>query len=295
MWPAMLFVPGGDEKKLDKIPALPARAFLLDLEDGVAPSAKAAARDLVAAAVERFHAWRHLWVRVNAADTAELYDDLHAVVRAGVEGINLPKVERARDVEIVAWLTGELERRRGLEPGAIRLMATLETARGVERAEEVAGSSRRLTSLVFGAADYSRDLGLDWPPPDGQLSFTVLQAKARLVQASAMHGLDAPHDGASAEFRDLEKLRAEAGAARALGFGGKHAIHPAQLSVIEEAFRATGAQVAWAERVVAEFDAHAREGVGAFALDGKMIDAPVAARARQLLERHAKDTGGTQP
>lgn len=282
MHAAMLFVPGSDERKLDKIPALPARAFLLDLEDGVAPSAKPAAREFIPAAVRRHGDGRHLWVRVNPVNSDDFYDDVHAVVVPGVEGINVPKVERARDLEVAAWLIAELERRRGLPPGRVRLMATLETARGVHDAEAIAASTDRLDALVFGAADYSRDVGLDWPPAGGP-SLTVLAAKARLVQASAARGLHAPHDGASAEFRDLDALRAEADAARALGFGGKHAIHPAQLGVIEAAFRPTGAQLEWARRVVTEFDRHARDGTGAFALDGKMIDAPVAARARAVL------------
>ena len=281
----MLFVPGSDENKLAKIPSLAARALLLDLEDGVAASAKAAARPLVAGALARFGAGRHLWARVNAADSRDLYDDLHAVVVPGLEGVNLPKVESARDVQIADWLIGELERRRGLPAGTVGLMATLETARGVLGAREIASCTPRLAGLCFGAADYSRDLGLDWPPPDGQLGFSVLQAKAALVQVSTAAGLAPPHDGASAEFRDLGRLGSEARAARALGFGGKHAIHPAQLPAIEAAFAPSPAQLAWAERVAREFGRHARAGVGAFALDGQMVDAPVAARARQLLRQ----------
>ncbi|WP_169405721.1 HpcH/HpaI aldolase/citrate lyase family protein [Deinococcus apachensis] len=280
----MLFVPGSDERKLGKIGTLPAQALLLDLEDGVAAGAKAQARVLIAEALDHAPAEKHLWVRVNAADTAELYDDLHAVVRPGLEGINLPKVESERDLAVVDWLIGELERRRDLPLGSVTLMATLETAKGVARAGLIAACTPRLRGLCFGAADYSRDLGLDWPP-EGGLSLTVLQAKVALVQASAAAGLEAPHDGASAEFRDLERLRSEARAARDLGFGGKHAIHPAQLPVIEAAFAPSAAQLAWAERVTLEFDRHAAAGIGAFALDGRMIDAPVAARAREVLRQ----------
>ncbi len=121
----------------------------------------------------------------------------------------------------------------------------------------------------------------------------MLQAKAGLVQVSKQFQLEPPHDGASAEFRDLERLRAEAEQARALGFGGKHAIHPAQLPVIETAFRPSEAQIRWAHRVLEAFEQHTREGIGAFALDGRMVDAPVAQRARQLLEHAARLTGGT--
>ncbi len=285
MYPAMMFVPGSAPDKLARIPTLPGGALLLDLEDSVAASAKATARGLVGEALSRFGAVRPLWARVNAFSSELLYDDLEAVTVRGLEGINLPKVESARELHLVDWLLGALERRRGLVHGTVRLMATIESALGLQRVSEIATAVPRLAGLCFGAADFSRDLGLDWPPPDGQLPFTVLQAKAALVQASAAAGLDAPHDGASAEFRDLERLAQEAGAARALGFSGKHAIHPAQVPVIEAAFRPSEQQLRWASEVVAAFEQHAGEGIGAFAVRGVMVDAPVAARARQLLRQ----------
>lgn len=283
-WPAMLFVPGSDEKKLEKITTLPA-AFLLDLEDGVAPSAKASARANIAARLATLPPRAGIWVRVNSLESGELYDDLHAVIRPGLEGVNLPKVESARDLHVADWLIGELEGRSGMPSGSVVLMATLETAQGIGNIAQIAAATQRLRALCFGAADYSRDVGLDWPPRDGDLSPTVIQAKVALVQTSKQAGLEPPHDGASAEFRDLEKLRAEAEQARALGFGGKHAIHPAQLPVIEAAFHPSEAQVAWARRVVEAFEQHLGQGIGAFALDGRMVDAPVAERARQVLRR----------
>lgn len=285
MWPAMLFVPGSDPGKLSKVPGLPAQAFLLDLEDGVAASAKAAARANVAAALADHGAAAHCWVRVNPCDSAEFYDDLHAVVVPGLEGLNLPKVGSARDLHVLDWVLGELERRRGIPIGSVGVMATLETAAGLGRLDEVAGAGPRLRGLCFGTADFSRDLGLDWPPPDGRLSPSVIQAKVALVHASRRFGLEPPHDGASAEFRDLDRLRVEAEHARALGFGGKHAIHPAQLPVIEAAFRLSEAQLEWARRVADAFAEHEGRGVGAFELDGRMVDAPVAERARQILRQ----------
>lgn len=285
----MLFVPGSDAKKLEKIVTLPADAFLLDLEDGVAVSAKATARDRVAACLERHAGRAGLWVRVNSFDSTELYDDLHAVVVPGLEGIDLPKVNAAREVQIADWLITELERRRGLKPGSVALMATIETALGIGNLAQIAAASPRLRALCFGAADYSRELGLDWPPPDGALSPTVLLAKSMLVQVSRQFGLEPPHDGASAEFRDLEKLRTETVQARALGFGGKHAIHPAQLPIISDIFRPSAAQIAWARKVIEASEHHARSGIGAFELDGRMIDAPVAARAREILRQTPQD------
>lgn len=283
MHTAMLFVPGSDAKKLQKIPTLEAKSLLLDLEDGVTESAKPTARALVAEALERDSSGRSLWVRVNALGTEHAYADLCAVVRPGLEGINLPKVERGSDLKTLDWILTQLERERGLPPQSIRVMATLETAEGVANVDQIASSGGRLDCLCFGAADFNRDLGLDWPPPDGLLSPVVIAAKTALTLASRRFELDAPHDGASAEFRDLERLQAEAVQAQRLGFGGKHAIHPAQVSVIESVFQPSPQQLEWARRVLTGFEAATLEGRGAFALDGQMVDAPVAARAKQLL------------
>jgi citrate lyase beta subunit len=281
----MLFVPGSDERKLAKVAELDAPAFILDLEDAVAFSEKAAARERVAAAVGEHGGAAELHVRVNGFESGLLHADVAAVAVGGLAGIVLPKASCARDVEIVEWLLGSLERERDLPAGAIGLSAIVETAAGIERAGEIAAASPRLRHLVFGAGDFSLDLGLDWPPPDGVWSPTLLAAKARVVLASRAAGLEAPHDGVYPDVHDLDGLRAEARAARLQGFGGKHAIHPGQLPVIEEVFAPSAEEIAWAREVVAAFDAHEAEGVAAIRIGGRFVDYPVAERARRLLAR----------
>ncbi|GMA15317.1 CoA ester lyase (plasmid) [Deinococcus metallilatus] len=277
---AMLFIPASDERKLDKIPSLPARAVLLDLEDGVAPNAKADARALLAGHPLVSRPEQRVWVRVNSAETAHLKADLEAAVRAGVHGINLPKVEGAAELHALDWFLTQLEGERTLP--RLPVMATIETARGLENVLDIARATSRMHSLCFGSADYSRDLGLSWPPPE-EPSPTLTLARARLVQASRAAGLHAPHDGASSEFRDLDRLRAQVQQAKALGFGGKHAIHPAQLPVIEAVFAPQDAELAWAEKTYAAFQEAVRSGQGAVNVGGQMVDAPIAERARQLL------------
>jgi len=276
----LLFVPASAERKLGKVLSLSAPAFLLDLEDGVAEGHKEAARTLLRRLAPDLYARKPCWVRVNPLDGEHFYADVQAALWPGLLGINLPKVESALHLQIAEWYLSQLERERGLPPGSVRLMATVESARGVEALAEIARASRRLECLCFGNADYSRDLGLDWPAPEGAAYTALTAAKIRLVQVSAAAGLEPPHDGASAEFGDLEAVEREAQAAKQLGFGGKHAIHPAQVPVLERVFRPTQAQVAWAERVLAYHALHPEQ--GAFQLDGRMVDAPVIARARQL-------------
>lgn len=277
---AMLFVPASEERKLEKILTLDAPAFLIDLEDGVAPGQKEAARVLLGQLAPKLYSQKPCWVRVNALDTEHFYLDVQLAIKPGLLGINIPKVEDPVQLKIADWYLSQLERIQGIAIGSTGLMATLETAKGVERAFEIANATPRLKALCFGAADYSRDLRLDWPAPDPYPAVTA--AKVRLVQAAAAAGLEAPHDGASAEFKDLARLEEETIAAKCFGFGGKHAIHPAQIPVILKVFRPSEKQIDWAERVLAYHTEHPEQ--GAFQIDGRMVDAPVIDRARQILE-----------
>lgn len=278
----MLFVPSGDPKKLEKVKTLEASSFLLDLEDSVAPGQKDAARQNLVTLGRELYAAQACWVRVNGMDTPHFFWDVQAALAPKLGGLNIPKVETALQLQIADWYLSELERTEGLPPGSTRLMATIETAKGVENALAIASATPRLDCLCFGSADYSRELGLDWPAPEGVVYPTLVAAKVRVVQASAAAGLEPPHDGASAQFRDLAALEREAIAAKQLGFGGKHAIHPAQLAVLEQVFRPSQAQLEWARRVLDYHAEHPEQ--GAFQLDGRMVDAPVIARARQIVE-----------
>ncbi|QEC46764.1 hypothetical protein FSW04_03625 [Baekduia soli] len=279
----MLYVPGSDARKLAKLPELPTSAFILDLEDAVAERAKPAARVRVAQALADHGAGLELHVRVNAVDSTHLRADLEVVVQRGLSGIVLPKSEGAREVGIADWMIGELERERGLPPGAIAILPTIETAAGVAQVDAIATASPRVTSLGFGAGDMSLDIGVAWPPPGGRLGATLLAAKTAIVLASRRAGLDAPHDGSYAVVDDLEGLRVEADEARALGFGSKHAIHPGQVPVIAEAFAPGAAELAGARRILDAFEQAEAAGVAAITVDGKLIDYPVAERARRVL------------
>ncbi len=278
MHTAMLFVPGNQASKLEKILSLKLKSVLLDLEDGVPISAKVEARALVAQTIGQYSSQTALWVRINSLDTEFAYPDVQSVVRAGLQGINLPKVEKAADLATLDWLLGQLERERDLPLGSIRVMATLETVKGIKNAEEIALSTSRLECLCFGTLDFCRDLGIDPQTSLGALNSVVLAAKTRLVLSSRSCGLAAPHDGASPEFKDLERLKTETLQAKELGFSGKHAIHPAQVEVIENVFYPSQAQLIWAQRIVNGANSQA-----VFSLDGQMIDAPVVARAQQIL------------
>ena len=277
---AMLFVPGGDERKLAKIPELAAASFILDLEDSVAAGDKEAARGFVAAAIRRHGGGRTLYVRVNGLDSGLAEDDLEAVVSPGLAGIVLPKTRSAADVAAVDGLLAALERTHGLPAASVSVIATIEDAAALDRASEIGAACARVHCLGFGAGDLAAELGIEWPSPDGILSPTLVAAKAQLVLASAAAGLAPPHDGASVVLDDLELVRREAEESRRLGFGGKHAIHPAQVAVIEEAFAAGSEELARDRAIVEAFE---RSGGSATRVGGTLVDAPLARRARRRL------------
>ena len=279
----MLFVPGSDERKLAKIGSLDAPAFILDLEDAVAIASKPQARAAVSALLDAPPA-RLLYVRVNSVASSLLLDDLIAVAGPNLAGIVLPKVESGEDIKLVDRHLSVLEDERGVEPGRIEVIATIETAAGVDHAREIAVAAPRVRCLGFGAGDFCLDLGLEWPAPDGRLSETVIAAKVAVVMASRLAGLEPPHDGVFPDFRDIEGLRTEAEQARRLGFYGKHAIHPGQVAVITDVFTPSQREVSRARQIVEAFDRSERAGIAAIQLDGVLIDYPVAERARRLLE-----------
>ena len=256
---APLFVPADRPERFVKAAASGADAVIVDLEDAVAPSAKDAAR---AGLVEALPPDVAVVVRVNAAGTPWHDADVALVARHPGLGLMLPKAE---DAATVARLAARI--------GADRvLVALVESALGVHCAVDIARVPG-VTQLAFGPADFCNDIGSD---ADNE---ALLLARSTLVLASRIGGLTAPLDGPCFDFRDPAVTRAEAAHARALGFGGKLCIHPAQVAWVGEAFRPNEAEAAWARKVLA-----AGASGGAAGVDGMMVDAPVLARARRILE-----------
>lgn len=258
---APLFVPGDRPDRVEKAARSGADAVILDLEDAVDASAKPAARET---AISAEAGEVPLYVRINGADSEWFAPDLEALARRARPpvGIVLPKAESPRDLDRI---------RNALGP--VRVVPLIETARGLSGVARLL-SHEAVPGLAFGSIDYALDLGCspDWEP--------LLSARAILVLESRLAGRAPPLDGVTASFRDAERLTAEAARARAMGFGGKLAIHPAQVAGIVAAFRPAEAEIDWARRVV--------EGArtnGAVSVDGQMIDRPLVEQARRILAR----------
>lgn len=256
-----LYVPGDRPDRFDKAVASGAGTVIVDLEDAVAPDRKAMARDLAVEWIRGLGvgALPSIEVRVNAGDAA----DLDAVSRLDRRvGIRVPKVESGADIDRVIGAVGER-----------RITALIETARGLERLGEIA-SRPGVAALGLGESDLAGDLGATSPA-------VMEYARIRVVMAARSAGLPAPFLSVYPRIDDLPGLEADTRAGRALGFGGRNAIHPAQLPVIDAAFAPTPDELAWATATVA---ALAQEGVARLP-SGEMVDAAMLGRAQRILAR----------
>ncbi len=297
-----LATPASNPRMVEKALASAADAVFLDLEDAVAPAEKPSARRAAIAAVRDLD-WgaKRRWVRINATDSAACYRDLVELGEEAGERLDLllvPKVNRPADVHFVDILLAQIETGRGLEH-RIGLELQIETAEGVANCEAIAAASPRIEALVFGPGDYAAAVGLpltaigvadEWDEAAG--GDRVASPKDRLLVAARAHGRRAI-DGPYADYRALEGFRRACRAARARGFDGKWCIHPSQIGIANEVFSATGEEVAWARRVLAEAAAAEREGRGALTLNGRMIDAASVRMARAILARAGTGGGGS--
>lgn len=278
-----MFVPGNRQKMITKALGLKPDAVILDLEDGVPPAEKETARNLVAAAVGRPPGGPVRFVRTQPAGSAGMRADLSAVIRPGLAGLVLPKVEQPEDVLLAHEILEEQEARAGVRPGSVRLLASIESARGLVRAPAIAGSCARLVGLFFGAEDFAQDLGL--LAVRGTEAGELLYARSAVVVAAASERLQAV-DRVYPDILDQDGLAEDARRASALGFTGKAVIHPGQIETVHRAFRPAVEEVEYARRVVEAFEEAETAGEGAVAVDGRMIDLPVVERARRVLELH---------
>ncbi len=281
---SLLFAPGNHARRVEKALTLAADGVILDLEDAVAISEKPSTRALVVGA---FGAPRHgrLYVRVNALSTEWCYGDLVAVVRAGLDGIILPKTESPDELKAADWVIGSLERERGLKPGGIDLIPIIETARGVSALPAICGAGTRARTVAFGAGDFTLDLGMIWSRSESEL----LPFRSACTVACRTAGMEPPLDTVWADLRDAEGFALSAARAAALGFQGKMCIHPDQVAVTNAAFTPDAATIAKARRMIEAFDAAEKQGLASIQLDGQFIDYPIVQRARQVLAR-----GGVQ-
>jgi len=284
---ALLYVPGDDRHKIEKAAALGVDCICMDMEDGVALSRKAQARTTIARALQEvsFGQSERL-ARINGVGSGFEKDDLQTVLPYRPDGVVIPKLEEARQIQWASDLIEAAELQNGWPLNSIRLLVDVETARGILNVREIA-SHPRLDALIFGGEDFAASVGATRTPEAVEL----LYARESVLTAAAAFGLQAI-DMVAIDFKDLEALRREAEFGAGLGFTGKQIIHPAQVEPVQSAFTPGTGAIAHARRVVEGFETSKKENRGAFALDGKMIDMPLVKNAEKVLER-ARAAGRT--
>jgi citrate lyase subunit beta/citryl-CoA lyase len=279
---AALFAPGDAPDKMAKAIGAGADAVIFDLEDAVAPARKAPSRALVAEALSRRqYTGPPLIVRVNAAATGLLVEDLAAVARPNLAAVMVPKVDAADTLAEVADALAVLRPARAIAGEPVGLIALIESAAGVAACERIAAEAPPSTwTLAFGGVDYCADLGIEFDL-DGE---GLLHARARVALAARAGGLRPALDGPVVALGDEGLLREDSARSRRLGFGGRLVIHPRQVEPVRDAFGALDeAGVRRARAIVAAFEAAQRDGRAVAVVEGEFVDPPVYRRALDQL------------
>lgn len=276
---SMLFLPGNTPNMLINGDALGADAVILDLEDAVSPTEKDAARILVRNALGRMGFGCQTVVRINSLDSGLCQRDLEEIVPQKPTALMLPKTACAADIRQLCDAVSRLEAKHGLADGGIKLIPLLETALGVQNAFEIAAASDRVLGLFLGGEDLTADLRCKRTKEGKEIDY----ARHRVVCAARAAGVEA-FDTPFTDVNDDDGLLADAQYAKALGFSGKASISPRHVAGINDVFSPTQAEIAYAKEVLQAIDEAKRQGRGAIALHGKMVDAPIVNRAKQTLE-----------
>ena len=271
---SVLYMPGANERALEKAKGLPADAIIFDLEDAVAPDAKAEARDRVCAAVASGeYGHRELTIRVNGLDTEWHGEDLAAAAKAGPSAVVVPKVNSAAEVQaIVAGLE------KAGAPDHTQIWAMVETPVAMLHAEEIASASERLAVLVMGTNDLAKELHAEHVPGRQPL-LTGLGLCLLAARATGKVILDGVYN----DIKNEEGFAAECEQGRQMGFDGKTLIHPSQLDPCNRVFAPSEAEVAQAHKIIAAFEEATAAGKGVVTVDGRMIENMHVDNARRSL------------
>jgi len=287
---SVFYVPGNNEKMVAKAPEFPADIVTLDLEDSVPPAEKPRAREMTRENLKyAAGGGAEVYVRINNWETLLTNDDLEAVVHPGLNGVCLAKCGLPEHVQRLDWKLEELERRRGMAVGTVKIQLLIETARGVIHAYPSATASPRVNSLIFGAVDYTKDMRVKLTT-EGEELFYARAHTAVAARAAGCVAIDCPF----VAFKDMEAFDKDTRFGRTLGYEGRMLIHPSQIEPSHTIYTPAPEDVEWAKGVVDVFEKEGiAKGAAAVSYQGKMVDTPVYENARTILaiiaEIQAKD------
>ena len=278
---SVFYVPGNNEKMVSKAPSLGADIVTLDLEDSVPPAEKPKAREITRENLKNAASGgAEVYSRINNWETLLTNDDLEAIVHEGLHGVCLAKCGHPEHVKRLDWKLEELERRRGMEVGSVKIQLLIETAMGVIHAYQSATASPRVNSLIFGAVDYTKDMRVMLTTEGKELYFARAHT-AIAARAAGCVAIDCPF----VAFQDMEAFEKNTKEGRTMGYEGRMLIHPSQIEPSHVLYTPPPEDVEWAKGVVEAFETEAlAKGTAAISYKGKMVDTPVYENARGILQ-----------
>ncbi|HEY5631555.1 MAG TPA: CoA ester lyase [Nitrososphaeraceae archaeon] len=279
---SLIFVPSNSKRFIEKAKALNADVICFDLEDSVPLNEKDIARQMIADALTKRKEYRsNIYIRINSLESGLAFSDLNAIIQEGIDGIVIPKVNDEDEVNKVEQLISTLEKQRGICEDSIKLMPSIETAKGVVNAYPIAKSAQRINALVFGVFDFLYDMHLDYIEDDG-IEYGYARSKIPVDARAA--GL-AALDGIWQKVDDIDGFKKDANIAKRLGYSGKTIIHPNQIEPIHKIFIPSKNEIEWAKKVLEALRDSNEMGLGkgAVKLEGKMIDAVHYKQAKAIL------------
>jgi citrate lyase subunit beta / citryl-CoA lyase len=283
MFRSLIFIPSNVERFINKAKVVNADIICFDLEDSVPVNEKAVARQTIMEALtQRTEYKSNVYIRINSFESGLALLDLNAIIRKGIDGIVIPKVNDEIEFSKLVDLISTLEQKRGIEKNSIKLMPSIETAKGLVNAYSIAKTVQRVNALVFGVFDFLYDMRLDYNENDG-IEYAYARAK---VPVDARAAGVASIDGIWQKVDDIDGLRKDAIIAKRLGYSGKSIIHPNQIQTVHKIFVPNRNEIEWAKKVLEALGEAMEKGVdrGAVKLEGKMIDAVHYKQAKAILD-----------
>lgn len=280
----LIFVPGNNKRFINSAKRLNADIVCLDLEDSVPFHEKSSARKMIGEAIsqrEDFKNTSNLYVRTNSFESGHIFADLTAVIQKGITGVVIPKVNDDREICEISSFISRLEVERKIEQNGIKLIPSIETAKGVVNAYSIAKSDFRVNQLVFGVFDFLYDMHLDYAEDSG-IEYSYARAKIPVdARAAGVGAIDAIWQ----KVDDIDGLVNDAILAKRLGYGGKCIIHPNQIQPVHKIFVPSKNEIEWAKKVIESLgpSMENKSKTGAVKTEGKMIDAVHYKHAKTIL------------
>ena len=275
---SLIFVPGNNSRFLEKAKTLQADVVCFDLEDSVPDNEKANARKLIKSALKSRRLYESaIFVRINSPSSGKIPSDLKEIVQKGIDGIVIPKVNDVNDMKKIVKILSKLEQTRKLKP--IQIIPSIESAKGVVNAFDIASFGRRVSAIVFGVFDLLNDLGVEYSKGSEGEKYSRRKISVD-AHAAGVFAIDAIWQ----DLKDSKGLERDCKLGKSLGYNGKSIIHPDQIADVHRLFYPNKSEVAWAQKVCKIYPESTKKGKGATTVEGKMIDEVHFKQAKALLD-----------